>query len=88
MDITKLAIFDNNSYLAFNYLDITILKSFSLLNRINRLFSLTFIKEKTIFNKKRWEKCIRKCFFHQPFIILYQSLYISKDNNTKKRKRL
>jgi len=61
-------------------LDMNSLIKFSLVNRLNRLFSLSFIRDRLqLANEPLFvnlDNMINNCFGNQSFMILYQQLYI------------
>lgn len=74
-------LYDDEYFYILKNLDTESLISLSLTNKLFRLFSLHFIRErvKTTECKRRLENMINRCFFYQPFIILYQKLYIIEE---------
>lgn len=70
---------DDNILHVLKNLDLDSLIKFSLVSRLYRLFSLFLIRKRSITLFPDIANMINRCFFYQRFIILYQQLYISSN---------
>ena len=95
-DIIYSSITDNNNILyVLKNLDIKSLIKLSLINKLFRLFSLSFIRDHIKLNNnnnitynhfltfKNLDNMINRCYFNQKFAIIYQQLYITKEEEIK-----